>query len=224
MIDQLLKIVAPHYCYGCRKAGSTLCSNCKYNIISEPFSGCIVCQKPAGERGVCGACSPSFERAWCVSERTDVVQAVLDGYKFERQRSSYKALGALLDDHVSDFSHEPVVVVPIPTVARHIRIRGYDHTMLIARRFARLRNAPLDTRLLTRKTSAAQLGANRKKRIAQAKAAFHVRGIVSETSVYLLIDDLTTTGSPLAYAARALKGAGASRVWVAVIARQPLDK
>ena len=224
MLDQLLKIVAPHYCYGCHKAGSTLCSNCKYNIISEPFSGCIVCQKPAGERGVCGACNPSFERAWCVSERTDVVQAVLNGYKFERQRSSYKVLSALLDDHVSDFSHVPVVVVPIPTVARHLRIRGYDHTMLIARRFARLRKALLDTHLVTRKTSATQLGANRKKRIAQAKEAFQIRGVVSETSVYLLIDDITTTGSTLEYAARALKEAGASRVWVAVIARQPLDK
>jgi len=40
---------------------------------------------------------------------------------------------------------------------------------------------------------------------------------------YLLVDDVMTTGSTLKYAARALKQAGASQVWVAVIARQTLD-
>jgi len=159
-----------------------------------------------------------------VSERTDVLQAVLNGYKFERQRSSYKVLGSLLDEHLPFFPKETIVVVPIPTVAHHVRIRGYDHTKLIARRFATLRKIPLDVHTLGRKTASTQLGANRKDRIAQAKEAFIVKKAITGDETFVLVDDITTTGSTLEYAARALKEAGASTVWVASIARQPLDK
>jgi ComF family protein len=224
MIDELLQIVAPHHCYGCLKTGSVLCTDCKYNIVSEPFSGCIVCQKPTGASGVCSGCKTSFGRAWCVTARVDTIEQLLNGYKFEREKSSYKILADILNEHLPDLSHQDIVVVPIPTVSQHVRRRGYDHTRLIAQRFARLRNKKITTRLLRRKNAATQLGASRKNRIAQAKIAFTVEGGVSREKIYLLIDDIATTGSTLEYAARALKEAGALHVWVAVIARQPLDK
>jgi predicted amidophosphoribosyltransferase len=40
----------------------------------------------------------------------------------------------------------------------------------------------------------------------------------------LLVDDVVTTNATVRYAAQALKDAGAQIVWVAVTARQPLDK
>lgn len=224
MIDKLLGIIAPHYCYGCNNPGCSLCDNCKYNIISEPFSGCIVCQRPSGEQGVCLSCETPFSRAWCVSERVDILEKVLDGYKFERQKTSATILAELLDERLPDFSHHDIVVVPIPTVASHVRQRGYDHTRLIAKEFARLRKSAIDTSLLQRKTKTKQFGASKKQRIAQAKVAYGVTKSLDSRKVYLIIDDIATTGSTLKYASKALKDSGAMRIWVAVIARQPLDK
>jgi len=117
-----------------------------------------------------------------------------------------------------------MVVVPIPTIAQHVRQRGYDHTKLFAKRFATRRSIPISTSLLARNTNAKQLGANRKTRIKQAQQAFRLTAAPQASKVYLLIDDIATTGSTLEYAARTLLSGGAEHVWVAVIARQPLLK
>jgi len=57
----------------------------------------------------------------------------------------------------------------------------------------------------------------------QAKAAFAVKGAITKHVPYVLVDDVVTTGATIKYAAQALLDAGASQVWVAVVARQTLD-
>ena len=43
MIDNVLKFIAPNYCYSCDNIGYVLCDNCKNDIAYEPYVGCIVC-------------------------------------------------------------------------------------------------------------------------------------------------------------------------------------
>jgi predicted amidophosphoribosyltransferase len=54
----------------------------------------------------------------------------------------------------------------------------------------------------------------------QAKGAFCVIGEVNKDAVYILVDDVMTTGATLQYSARVLKEAGATEVWIVVLARQ----
>jgi competence protein ComFC len=223
MIERMLQIVAPHHCYGCDKIGSTLCDNCKYNIIDDPFLGCIVCRKATSSHGVCDGCRTSFERAWIVTERTDDVQDTLDGYKFGRQMASARVFAELLDKRLPDFHQMNVTIVPIPTISPHIRQRGYDHMSLIAKELARRRKLPYST-ILARKTNAVQLGSSRLERLANAKDAYGLKYRPNPETTYLLIDDVVTTGATLQFGAKALRDHGASAVWVAAIARQPLDK
>ncbi|HEU4716066.1 MAG TPA: phosphoribosyltransferase family protein [Candidatus Saccharimonadales bacterium] len=93
---------------------------------------------------------------------------------------------------------------------------------MIAKRLAKLQGVKAKS-LLYRQTSTTQRGHGRKQRNRQAREAFGCAGNLSGTTTYLLIDDVITTGSTLHYAAKALKDAGAGDVWVAAIARQPLD-
>jgi ComF family protein len=117
---------------------------------------------------------------------------------------------------------ENIIVVPIPTIAPHIRERGYDQTKLIAKYVANQINRPFET-IIQRKTNSMQRGASKKQRERQARQAFGLTNTPGEDSRYLLVDDVVTTGSTLRFAAKALRDAGATTVWVAVIARQPLD-
>ncbi len=221
MIERLLQVIAPHYCSGCDKIGYVLCPNCKYDISDEPFSGCIVCGL-ACQLGICKKCCTSFERAWCVGERREALEDVINRYKFERAKASYRVLADLLDAILPQLPAD-TVIVPVPTVSRHIRERGYDHTLLIAKRLARLRNLKVTTPLF-RKNSASQRGASKPVRLKQAKSAFGCKSKLIPGVTYLLIDDISTTGATLRYAAQTLRDSGAETVWVAVIARQPLDK
>ncbi|MFZ2125106.1 MAG: hypothetical protein WA087_03970 [Candidatus Saccharimonadales bacterium] len=171
---------------------------------------------------LCLSCRAPYERAWVVGERSGVLQRLIGLYKFERARAGFVPLGDLLDCALPDFPAE-VVVVPIPTVVSHIRERGYDHMLLIAKRFAKKRNLKIE-RLLYRKTDTKQRQASFGMRNLQAKAAFGVRGVLSPDKVYLIMDDVVTTGATIKYAAKALMGAGAKHVWVAAIARQTLER
>ncbi len=221
MFDSLFGIAAPHHCYGCQKIGTLLCDNCKYDITSEPFLRCLACGQNSTNTGVCTECRVAYQRAWCVGERSDVLQYLIGGYKFQYARDAYRPMADLLDDRLPELP-PGTVIVPIPTVASHIRERGFDHMKLIASRFAKIRNVETIS-LLSRATNTKQRDANRGRRINQAKTAFRVSKKVDPDIPYLLLDDVVTTGATLHYAAKTLQDAGAETIWTAAIARQPLD-
>ena len=221
MIDELLSSIAPHICCGCGQIGTLLCDSCKDDIINNKLDVCLVCQRPCGQAGVCRNCRVPYDRAWFVGFRRDTLQRLVGLYKFERMKSAYKTLGDLM---IESLPHLPadVVVVPVPTVRSHIRERGYDHAVLLAKYIA-VRLELKFSQVLVRQTVTKQRQASASDRRKQASNAFALSGDVDMTRPYLLIDDVMTTGATLEFASRMLKQAGASQVFVAVIARQTLD-
>ena len=169
---------------------------------------------------LCSNCTTPYSRAWCVGERRDALERLIDSHKFEHLKDAYESFASLLDDIVPALP-SGVTVVPVPTISAHIRQRGYDHTALLARRFARLRSCEYASPL-ERRTNHVQRGGTKRERQDQAKDAFASTPLLG--GVYLLIDDVFTTGATVASAAAELRRAGATDVWVAVIARQPLEK
>jgi ComF family protein len=160
--------------------------------------------------------------AWVVGPRRGITKKLVNAYKFERVRSAHKQLAALLDANIPELPRN-TVVVPIPTITRHIRERGYDHCMLLARTFARHRRlayAPL----LLRTTNTVQRGADKRQREIQAEKAFSTQVNLAPDVPYLLLDDIITTGSTFQWAAKTLKTAGAETIWAAAVAQQPLDE
>ena len=222
MLDTMLSFIAPHHCSGCGVSGTLLCDNCEYDIIADPYSACVACGRGiAGRAGLCGDCHPPYDRAWCVAPRLDHVEQLLNTYKFHYTKAAHRPLASLLHEHLPELPPQ-VRLVPVPTINSHIRQRGYDHTLLIAKALAKKRGLLIDTSL-QRATSTMQRGANARTRTAQAKRAFRVKAALDPDAVYLLLDDVITTGATVKYATKALKDAGAQYVWVVAICRQPLD-
>jgi len=220
MYKLLSTLFAPHYCCSCGAVGALLCDHCKYDIISEPFEACILCHKLAlPAHNLCGVCVSPFAKAWCVGARSEGLKTLINQFKFERVRGAYEPLAELLHTTLPVFPPETTVVA-IPTIAPHIRVRGYDQAALVARTFAGLRSLPFES-ILQRVTNTVQQGASRAVRRQQAGAAFKARACSGRI---LLIDDISTTGATLKFATERLLEAGANEVWVAVLASQPLEK
>jgi ComF family protein len=222
MIEALMQRVAPHLCFGCGKIGTTLCHNCKYNITSEPFSGCILCGKVTLE-GICVEHDVLICKAWVVSERLTVLRRVIDAYKFENVKAASRVLIDLMDSQLPIL---PVntIIVPIPTASSHIRQRGYDHVDILAQLLAKRRKLPI-VHLLRRSSSTTQHRLNKAERQHEASSAFHVSETVtlSPSTPLLILDDIITTGSTISSAAKVLADAGAEIIFVAALAYQPLD-
>ena len=221
MIETLLSALSPHLCYACGRIGSVLCDNCKYDIIYDHFNECILCSKVCEPSGICKACRPCFSRAWCVGQRAEVLRKVIDDYKFENVKAARIPLASLLSSTIGMLPSS-VVLVPIPTIPAHIRRRGYDHAVLLAKQLAKMQGVEMK-RILQRSSYTEQRGGTKVQRQTRAKEAFKSQTPLSG-GVYLLVDDIVTTGATLQFAAQTLLDAGADEVWVCAVAKQPVHE
>lgn len=220
MQELFINLIFPHYCCACGKIGTLLCNRCRYHIVNDGYGACVICRLPVqSSEALCKSCRVPYSRAWCVAAHEGAVRRLISDLKFERVKAVGQVLGSLLADSTPKLP-SGVTVVPVPTVAQHIRQRGYDHCALIARTFAKDKGVNY-AEILSRQTSTTQRGAGRRDRLTQAKRAFAVKHAVS--GVVILVDDVFTTGATLRYAAEKAREAGASDVWIAIISREPLD-
>ena len=220
IVERVLQMVAPHPCFGCGKIGTVLCHDCKYNIIDEPFWGCIVCGKPKRE-GVCTEHETSIEKTFVVSQRIGTLETLINGLKFHNNKAAAQACDELLHESLPILPSSATIVV-VPTVRSHIRQRGYDHIDLIARQFAAMRGLPIRY-LLRRATTDVQHLVGREERRTQADRAFElVETDDLSMGPILLIDDIITTAATVTAASKLLSQTGLP-VWVAALAYQPLD-
>lgn len=132
-------------------------------------------------------------------------------YKYDSVRAASWVLADVVSSKLSGFNG---ILVPLPTIGRHIRERGYDHIKLIVKNTG----LPYKT-ILRRKNNAVQVGATAEKRQEQAKTAYEAKYAASSETEYILFDDVWTTGSSLLAAREALTKAGAQKVSVAVLAK-----
>ena len=222
MLDRILATLAPHSCCGCGKLGAIMCPSCKNDIISEPFSRCIECLTPTATSNICFRCQNilGVEAAWCVGLREESLQRLLSLYKFSSVRDASTICVEMIDETIPVLPAS-TVIVPVPTAPAHVRVRGFDHVGRITGPFARARGLRHAT-ILRRYGTATQHFKTKSQRL--ASAATGLEAVRRAPDTVLLVDDIYTTGATIKACVAALKGAGARQVFVAVIARQPLDE
>ena len=120
-----------------------------------------------------------------------------------------------------------IVLVPLPTIRKHIRERGFDHTLRLCFELENFLQKKLEILgmkveyedLLVRKNKTVQVGKEKKERVKQAEKAYGIRGGVKmeNKTLYILVDDVTTTGASLTAAKKILQ---ANLVWAAVLMKE----
>ncbi|MDO4271392.1 MAG: phosphoribosyltransferase family protein [Candidatus Saccharibacteria bacterium] len=170
---------------------------------------CAICQKKHN----------LFTSLYCVGERCGSLKRLVGDYKYHSEIASYRPLAQLLADKVCPAND--VVIVSIPTISAHIRERGFDHMLLVARELARLTGSSVNNKLLYRTDNLSQhtLKLVDRKKLIQKSLAIKTNCPIPDK--VLLVDDIWTTGSTMMTAAKLLKMAGVSKIYGAVIARQP---
>jgi ComF family protein len=232
----------------CRLCGAPLvrisrlpvCDDCAQSV--RPISGglCSVCGERihspyalAEEHGpvLCGICRrlrPAFVKAMAYGSYEGGLRDLIHLLKYEHVRPAANLLGRMLAEVIAQLIKEcaePPVVVAVPLHKRKYHERGFNQAELIAESALKLKPAGLELRLArgalvrTRATSS-QTGLNSHQRRENIRGAFAVAKpeVVAGRDV-LLVDDVFTTGTTVAECARLLRRAGATRIWVATVAR-----
>lgn len=135
MKSGLVEGICPHYCISCGKIGGILCECCKDYIIKNRQKRCLNCGAEL-DGDICRKCNAIPCPQICVGERVEVLRSLINRYKYDSIRAVAMILAELLSDCI-DVSE--AIVAPLPTTAKHIRSRGFDHTSLLAKRLAKLK-------------------------------------------------------------------------------------
>ncbi|MBQ2623238.1 ComF family protein [Candidatus Saccharibacteria bacterium] len=220
---KLLDLLAPHYCRGCERLGEVLCNRCKNNIIASQLQICPNCKAKAKNHR-CQKCH-TLPPIYLVGERSSLIGNLVHDYKYHSTRALAKPLAEILDKILPNTTNQ-AVIVPLPTIDRHIRERGLDHTYLIAKHLAKIRGKNYQTsKLLLRAKNTVQVGANRSMRLTQADSAYVVssKATIDPSTTYILLDDVWTTGASMKAAVKKLRQAGAKDIIIAILALSRLD-
>jgi len=111
-------------------------------------------------------------------------------------------------------------IVPVPLHWWRRWNRGFNQSELLARALSRSTGIPVRDALRRTRPTASQAGLSNTARRRNMVQAFRCRReIAVRGKRILLVDDVMTTGSTATACARALKGAGATRVAVLTVAR-----
>lgn len=223
MFDTLLSIIAPHHCYKCGKTGGILCLDCKKYITSRKYDICVLCGDLLENGNLCKKHKLPCDMIWCFSRRTGVVAKIIDDYKFNRVQAAADLLSEFLDEALPELPSD-TVIVPIPTISKNIRRRGFDHIRKIAIKLSRRRKIECYSLLRRRNNVTQHFTKSSAQRKRQAKEFFEIAGKVDKNKRYIIIDDIFTTGSTVLAAAECLKKNGAKHVEIAVIARHGRPK
>ena len=240
----ILDMVLPNRCVRCQREGGIFCDRCKkYISIINP--GYVMEDVYGFEKLlVAGLKEGWFERLvrdfkykgrrdygeFLAEKLGEVILGEIKRMRFGDElsnKSGEVTCGVLRKVETEIKEIRQIVLVPLPTIRKHIRERGFDHTLRLCFELENFLQKRLDDfgisveyqDLLVRKNKTVQVGKEKKERVKQAEKAYGIcEGVKLDTStLYVLVDDVTTTGASLVAAKKILQ---ANLVWAAVLMKE----
>jgi ComF family protein len=225
----LLDACFPARCVSCGQQArhGTWCHAC-YAALPRIEKGCARCATPlpSSASAWCGAClhrAPPFDATIAACRYTFPLDRLLQGFKYGRRLSLAAPLAQLLADvcrqSLASFQEPPTHVIAMPLSATRQIERGFNQAQELAIPVASALKLPLLTDALRRtKDAPKQATLPWRERHKNVRGAFACRRDLSGYRI-LLIDDVMTTGTTAAEAAKTLRKAGAANVFIGVVAR-----
>lgn len=230
---ELLNLLYPICCVGCRQPGELYCQACRKTVryITPPV--CPVCGQPQRQAKPCSQCAqalvpgepPPLEGIRSVAYLDGTLREAIYGLKYDYIRELAEPLGDMLAEYIQRAPLPADVVIPVPLHRRRQRERGYNQSALLAKRLGAVTHIPVRHDLLRRhRYTRSQTRLNAQERSQNVQGAFswanHRDSALEMVGKrVLLIDDVATTGATLRACAQVLRGQGACSVWALTVAR-----
>jgi competence protein ComFC len=232
--DSFLTLIYPHGCQICQKsvekqADGIACAECwqETPVFNGNETLCNKCgafliDSPANFETFCRRCDEDFyDKATAIGRYEKALLMAILNLKhtpFVPKTLSDLFFRAFLNSDFQDAN----LIIPVPLSTKRFTERGFNQAEILAEKLAAQTALTLDKTSLRRKihNEKSRRGMDRKSRQESVKNAFEVVSprLIEEQKV-LLIDDVFTSGATVSNCAKALKKAGAEKVYVLTVAR-----
>ena len=144
-----------------------------------------------------------------------LVRAAIHEAKYRGNEKAFMLLAAALAEYLRDCDEDMrhAVIIPVPLGEKRRQERGYNQAEEVARRAAKELGIAVETEMLARtRETISQVSLPREQRKENMRGAFGTAHSASPSHLYIVIDDVLTTGATLSSAVSALRTAGAENI------------
>ena len=236
-LGRWLDHLAPRGCATCGRALSPgafpgFCRGCLADLPGARRPRCARCGQPTDRPApACTACAgappgpPPVDATLAAADYAPPLDRVVTALKFGRQLALARPLGELLAARwLGALPAVPLDgLVPVPLADRRLAQRGFNQSLEMARAMSASLPRPLPVlpdRLRRVRETPSQASLGLAERRANLRGCFACDARLDGLRIGL-VDDVMTSGSTLAEAARVLRAAGAASVVAIVVARTP---
>jgi len=243
---EVIDIIFPIECLGCKQEGKWLCEKCcrTIPINTEPY--CLSCKTKTAFGEFCKKCKSNYNLDGVFIASDYDHELIKQGIKTLKYRFVYdisqelsQLLILFMQEQirksksaewlpVDNFYQSPTVikkffeaiVIPVPLHPKRLRWRGFNQAEKLSENFFKFFNLNSNSqnfRRIIHTKSQAKL--NEQDRKDNLKNCFAWQGDNLQNKNIILIDDVCTTGHTLEECAKVLKQAGAGEVWGLVVAK-----
>lgn len=222
------ELLYPPRCEACKRLGTYFCSTCLAQITPLPLPRCPRCDRqindtnPLLSNNQCRECRqqfPSLNGLRVFGVYQSPLKEAIHALKYTCFPPVARPLGESLADYWQSQTIKVDGVIPVPLHAERVRQRGYNQSTLLAEVIRDLLGLPLYDDMVQRvRPTRPQVGLKYQERLENVADAFEADPAVSGR-MWLLVDDVCTSGATLEGCAAALRTKGATQVWAVVLAR-----
>lgn len=216
---QTLDILYPRRCPICETIltdGRKICPECRKKLpfVKEPL--CKKCGKPLERetQEYCGDCQKGQHEFVCgrsvfIYERA--LRRSINRMKFSNRREYLDFYAEAMAEWGKPYLKrwKPAVILPVPVNRRKKRERGFDQSLLLARKLSALTGVPVEENSLIRvRYTMPQKDLDARQRQKNLQGAFRLKEGFLPKEPVLLVDDIYTTGATIDEICRVLHKAG----------------
>jgi ComF family protein len=217
----LLDFIFPKRCVNCGAYGAYLCKKCVLRVEFVEHPVCPVCQRQAIGGKVHPICRTKYSLDGLVAaaKYRGPVKPLISKLKYKYVSDIGEVLVNLIAQNFWRYeAGQKLKLVPIPLHKRRKNWRGFNQAEVIASIISAKFGVGVSNILVRVIETKTQVGLKAEDRKKNVKDAFGLAGSVDRDVVYILVDDVFTTGATMNEACRVMKRAGAREVWAMVVA------
>lgn len=222
LLQSLVKLIypAPAHCLLCgAPARNGFCLACRKEMVPlTDWPHCETCGRffmAPGPENVCYPCQTTkwpFWQSRAVGPHDGILKKTVHALKYHHRLALAEPAGRMMASVARrDMMYGAAeVIVPVPLAADRLRERRFNQALLLAREIGLQLGLPVANALARKGPTACQTGLSGADRRRNVQGVFSVARVNQVRShVVVLVDDVFTTGSTIAAAARVVMEAGA---------------